>query len=290
MTIPYLPTAKYATSPFLALLLLFYGYNLCRLPSTAIDNMIANDLEKLGFTPEEVSAYLAMLEIGGGFVSTIAKKAKAHRVTTYNTLENLQKKGYVRATKKSGIMFYYPVNPKVILNQIEEVYSTAKTLIPELIDLQNTSLFKPKIQFFEGKDGIKFIFNDILESKGEVLGYTNFQVAEPAMGEYLSEYNTRAFQLKKKHRLLCPNDNFHRNFIPKNLSQRLSSGLLEIFAVNPDQFIFKNLQYIYGDKVAMISIDHDEMIGVIIESKTNFETNRSIFNLAWLGATSFVAK
>ena len=252
--------------------------------------MIANDLEKLGFTTEEVSVYLSMLEIGGGFVSTIAKKANAHRVTTYNTLENLQKKGYVRATKKSGIRFYYPVSPKVILNQIEETYNTARTLIPELIDLQNTSLFKPKIQFFEGKDGIKSIFNDILESEGEVLGYTNFQVAENAMSEYLYEYGDRALQLKKKHRLLCPNDDFHRDFVPKNLKERLDAGLLEIFAVNPDQFHFKNLQYIYADKVTTVSIETDEMIGVIIESKSNAETNRSIFNLAWLGATSFVAK
>jgi len=252
--------------------------------------MITNDLEKLGFTPEEVRVYISLLEIGGGFVSSIARKAQTHRVTTYNTLENLQKKGYVRVTKKSGIRFYYVVNPRVILNQIEDTYNTAKTLIPELIELQNTSLFKPKIQFFEGEEGIKTIFTDILDGEGEVLGYTNFQVAYEVMEDFLREYSKKALDLKKKHRLLCPNDGYHREFIPSNLAQRMDAGLLEIFAVNPTQFSFKNLQYIYGDKVATVSIERDEMIGVIIESKTNAETNRSIFNLAWLGATSFVAK
>jgi len=252
--------------------------------------MITNDLEKLGFTAEEVKAYIALLETGGGFASTIARKAQAHRVTTYNTLENLQKKGYVRVSKQAGIKFYYPVNPKVILNQIENTYNTAKTLIPELIDLQNTSSFKPKIQFFEGEEGIKDIFNDILDNEGEVLGYTNFQMAEEIMKSFLQEYNEKAFKLKKKHRLLCPNDEFHKTFIPKNLSERLNAGILEIFAVNPEQFSFKNMQYVYADKVATVSMDKDEKIGVIIESKTNAETNKSIFNLAWLGATSFVAK
>jgi sugar-specific transcriptional regulator TrmB len=252
--------------------------------------MVTNDLEKLGFTPEEVKAYIALLETGGGFASTIARKAQAHRVTTYNTLENLQKKGYVRVSKQAGIKFYYPVNPKVILNQIENTYNTAKTLIPELIDLQNTVSFKPKIQFFEGEDGVKDIFNDILDSDGEVLGYTNFKVAKEMMKSFLDEYGEKALKLKKKHRLLCPNDEFHREFIPKNLAARLNAGILEIFAVNPEQFSFKNLQYIYSDKVATISMDKDEKIGVIIESKSNAETNRSIFNLAWLGATSFVAK
>lgn len=252
--------------------------------------MITNDLEKLGFTPEEVKAYIALIETGGGFASTIARKAQAHRVTTYNTLDNLQKKGYVRVSKQAGIKFYYPVNPKVILNQIENTYNTAKTLIPELIDLQNTSLFKPKIQFFEGEEGIKDIFNDILDNEGEVLGYTNFQMVKEMMGAFMDEYGQKVLKTQKKHRLLCPNDEFHREFIPKNLKERLDADILEIFAVNPEQFSFKNLQYIYADKVATISMDRDEKIGVIIESKTNAETNKSIFNLAWLGATSFVAK
>ncbi len=252
--------------------------------------MITNDLEKLGFTPEEVKAYIALLETGGGFASTIARKAQAHRVTTYNTLDNLQKKGYVRVSKKAGIKFYYPVNPKVILNQMESTYNTAKTLIPELIDLQNTALFKPKIQFFEGEEGVKDVFNDILDHEGEVLGYTNFQMAKEMMGPFMDEYGEKVLKLRKKHRLLCPNDEFHREFIPKNLNERLKADILEIFAVNPDQFSFKNLQYVYADKVATISMDRDEKIGVIIESKTNAETNKSIFNLAWLGATSFVAK
>ncbi len=37
--------------------------------------MITNELEKLGFSTEEVKSYIALLELGGGFVSSIAKKA-----------------------------------------------------------------------------------------------------------------------------------------------------------------------------------------------------------------------
>lgn len=252
--------------------------------------MIKNDLEKLGFTSEEVNVYVALLETGGGFVSTIAKKAYAHRVTTYNTLENLEKKGFVRKTKKRGITFYYPVNPRVILNQFEDTYNTAKSLIPQLITLQNSYTFKPTIQFFEGKSEIWEVMKDILSSKTEVIGYTNYKNAEELFPEYLQEYGKQAFEKKLKHRLLCPNDEFHNNYINEFLIDRIKVDLLEIFAVNPVQFAFKNAQYIYDSKVATISFDKDELMGVIIESKSNAETNRAIFNLAWLGATSFVAK
>lgn len=251
--------------------------------------MIKNDLEQLGFSPEEVGVYVALLELGGGFVSSIARKAHAHRVTTYNTLENLEKKEFVKCTKKRGVKFFYAINPKVILNQIEAQYSVAKKIIPELIDLQNVYLFKPKIQFFDGPEVVN-ILKDLLESKTEVLGYTNYKQAEELFGNFLKEYNSIVLKTKKKFRLMCPNDEYHVKHIATHLKGRIKAGILEIFAVNPSYFPFKNALYIYDDKVATISFDKNEMMGVIIESKSNAETNRSIFNLAWLGATSFVAK
>ena len=252
--------------------------------------MITNDLEKLGFSSEEVDAYIALLEIGGGFVSSIARKAGAHRVTTYNTLENLRKKGFVKYTKRKGVKYYYAINPQVILNQIEDRYETAKDLVPELLDLQEAHHFKPKIQFFEGVDEVANILTDLLNSDGEVLGFINYEMAANIFEDYVKDYYATAMKVGKKFRLLCPNDEFHSRYIKENLKERVDAGILEIFAVNPEMFPVKNAQYIYDDKVATISLEKDEMIGVIIESMSNAETSRSIFKLAWLGATSFVAK
>jgi len=252
--------------------------------------MITNDLEKLGFSSEEVSSYIALLELGGGFVSNVAKRAGAHRVTTYNTLENLRKKGFAKVSKKRGVRFYYPINPQIILNQIEDSYKTAKGIVPMLIDLQSAHQFRPKIQFFEGIDEVSEILMDLLNTDGEVLGFTNYQLGAEVFEKHLDKYYSKALMGKKKFRLLCPNDEFNTAYIKNHLQARINAGILEIFAVNPKTFPVKNAEYIYGDKVATISLDKNEMIGVIIESPSNAETNRSIFNLAWLGATSFVAK
>jgi len=252
--------------------------------------MITNELEKLGFSNEEVNAYIALLEIGGGFVSSIARKAGAHRVTTYNTLENLRKKGFAKFTKRKGVKFYYAINPQVILNQIEDRYKTAKDLVPELMDIQKAHHFKPKIQFFEGVSEVSNILTDLLNSDGEVLGFINYEMAVDVFEEYLDEYYLTASKINKKFRLLCPNDEYNSKYIKTNLKERIDTGTLEIFAVNPELFPVKNAQYIYDDKVATISLERDETIGVIIESMSNAETSRSIFKLAWLGATSFVAR
>lgn len=252
--------------------------------------MIKDELEKLGFTSEEADCYTALMETGGGFVSSIARKAHSHRVTTYNTLENLERKGLVRKMKKRGILFFYPVNPRFLLNQIEDQYKTAQSVVPELISLQNSFSFKPKMQLYEGKDGLWEIFKDMMGSQTEVVGYTNFKMASELFPDYLEVYGKEVLKLKLKHRLLCPNDDFHIAYIGEKLMDRINADILEIFAINPVQFAFKNAQYIYEDKVVTISFDRDELMGAILESKNNAETNRAIFNLAWLGATSFVAK
>ena len=75
-------------------------------------------------------------------------------------------------------------------------------------------------------------------------------------------------------------------FYPKNFDR----NLVEILFVNPDQFPFQYEINIYGNRVSVLSLNPNEMIGMIIESRVYADTQRAIFQLAWLGATSFVAK
>jgi len=67
-------------------------------------------------------------------------------------------------------------------------------------------------------------------------------------------------------------------------------NLIEIFFVNPEEFQFENDIIIYENKVAIVSLNADELFGVIIESPVYAKTEKSIFGLAWLGATAFVAR
>ncbi|MFH1533734.1 MAG: helix-turn-helix domain-containing protein [Nitrospirota bacterium] len=252
--------------------------------------MVKSELSKLGFSQEEANVYTVLLGIGGGGASSIAKKAGSHRVTTYNTLENLEKKGFLRKTKKNGVLFYMPVDPQVILDRAEGDYRVAKGLIPELVKLQGKHRFKPNVRFLEGKSRVGEIFDDMLECKGEIVGFVNFKYVSELYPDFLENYNKEALKKGKNHRFLCPNDEFHEKYFENNLIDLAENDLLKIFAVDPVKFVFKNAQYIYDNKVSMLSFDRNEMMGVIIESSNNAETNRAIFDLAWLGATSFVAK
>ena len=68
------------------------------------------------------------------------------------------------------------------------------------------------------------------------------------------------------------------------------SSLLEILFVNPGEFPFKNDIAIYEDKVAIMSLSKDEIISILIENKNVADTMKAVFDLSWLGATSFIAR
>ena len=71
-------------------------------------------------------------------------------------------------------MKYFSVeSPQILVNQMEEKFQKAKKLLPELLSITNTIAYKPKIQYYEGAQGIKNIFEATLKAKGEIVGYTN---------------------------------------------------------------------------------------------------------------------
>ena len=253
--------------------------------------MLISDLEQLGLSEEESKVYMAVLELGGSYVSAIAKKAKVHRVSCYHTLDNLVRKGIISSFTKDKMKYFAVESPKILVNQMEERFHKAEKLLPELLSITNAMAYKPKIQYYEGLNGIKNIFEDTLTAEGEVLGYTNLaELPEVVTKEYLTDYAQRKIQRGIKTRMLSPISDHALSYTKKYYPKKFDKNLVEIFFINPKEFMFDYEINIYGNKVSIVSLNPDELMGMIIESPLYAKTQRAIFNLAWLGATSFVAR
>ena len=248
------------------------------------------ELLKLGLSNEEARIYLACLEINGGPVSVIARKADVHRVSCYHTLENLLKKKLLSQYNKNGVKYFAPEPPEQLLKLAEERMNMAKSLLPELKSLAGSLAFKPKIRFYEGRDGVEKVFNESLSAKREILGYTNLKNVTEFFPQFFERYTHEKLRKKIKTRYLSPNTvdsvGIMRKFLPKEYNR----NLMEILLVNKDQFLFKNEVLIFGNSVGIVSLNQDELLGLIVESPTFARTMKAVFDLAWLGATAFVAK
>lgn len=251
--------------------------------------MIA-ELTHLGLSEEEAKVYLACLEVNGGPVSVIARKAGVHRVGCYHTLENLLSKKLLSQFNRNGVKCFAPEPPEKLESIAQERVKLAKSLMPELKSLIISSGAKPKIRFYEGRDGVERVFNESLEAKGEILGYTNLKAVTDFFPEFFKSYTRERLEKGIKTRYLSPNTVETVHVIDPFLPKKYDPNLIEILLVNKEQFPFENEILIFGNTVGIVSLEKDELLGLLVESSTFAQTMKAVFDLAWLGATAFVAK
>jgi len=259
-------------------------------PFTIDPPLMLTELTKIGLTDEEARIYLACLEIGGGAVSVIARKAKTPRVNCYYTIENLLKKKLLSQYNKNGVKCFAPEPPEQLLKMAEEKVNLTKGILPELKSLVSTLGFKPKIRFYEGREGVERVFTESLTAKKEILGYTNLKNATEFFPEFFRHYTHTKLKKKIKTRYLSPTTVETVHVLDPFLPSEYDANLIEILLVNKHQFLFENEVLIFGNSVGIVSLNKDELLGLIVESATFARTMKAVFDLAWLGATAFVAR
>lgn len=253
--------------------------------------MITTELQSLGLSSDEAKVYYALLQLGGSYVSAIAKKAGVHRVVCYKILDELVVRGLVSSFTKSNVKHFAIESPAILVRKQEEKLKQAERLLPQLLSITNDLAYKPKIQYYEGWEGMQNIFEETLTATGELVGYTNLaDLPKVIPEEYLCEYAARKIAKKLKTRMLSPHTSAALKYLKTYYPKGFDQNLVEILFVNPREFLFEYEITVYGDKVAILSLNPQERMGLIIESPVYAKTQRAAFQLAWLGATSFVAK
>ena len=142
-------------------------------------------LQNYGLSEKEARVYLTVLELGTSIASTIARRAELNRVTVYTILEDLKKDGIVNETTKEGVKYYSVISPDILLKQLEQKYESFKEKVPELLALAEKFGSKPKIQFFEGLEGMKKMYGDQLSSKTDLLAFMGRHEINEKLSDYL---------------------------------------------------------------------------------------------------------
>ena len=236
--------------------------------------MIQNTLESIGLNGKEARIYLAALETGSSPVSKIASKAKLNRVTAYDILEKLVKKGLISFFTKNRIKYFTATDPEIMVEEFKKRAAELQKALPDLKRLHGDTIH-PRVQYFEGLEGIKSIYADTLKSKTEILNYGNSQEIRSHWPTYDEDYVKKRAGLKINLRGIAIDDQYGRW-----VQSRDGENFREIRLVSKDKFNFTNEINIYDDKLAIISFK-DELIGMIIESPEIANTQRAIFKMVW---------
>src|SRR3989344_6025513 len=163
-----------------------------------IENLdFKKSLEYIGFSEKEVLVYLALLELGKGTVTEISRKAGINRPTGYHILASLEAKELVKVSGKEPKQEYISESPdqieKMLLKKIEtdQAYiQEARKIIPELKSIHSVA-DRPKVLFYEGKEGLEKVYEDTLSSHETIRAYANVNEMHQALPHYFPEYYRR---------------------------------------------------------------------------------------------------
>jgi len=171
-------------------------------------------LEKAGFTKGEIRVYLALLRLGETTTGDIIKKSKITGSKVYEILEKLIEKGLVSYIIKEKTKYFQASSPKRLLDYInkkeEEIKNQKRDIEKVIPSLEEIQKFKQKVQssqIFEGYEGVKTVFNLILESLKPNEEYYAFSLGEELRNKnlmlFLQNYHTKRIRKKVKVKIIA---------------------------------------------------------------------------------------
>ncbi len=240
-------------------------------------------LVTIGFSEHQAAVYMALLKLGRATVSEIARKAGINRTTGYDILDSLVEKGMVTISGKKPKQEYVAESPQRIGTYLEaeaertsKQISIAKELIPELSSAHNVT-DRPRVMFYEGKEGLERVYEDTLTSHEPIRGYANVEDMHNTLPNYFPRYYARRAEKKIMIRGIFPATPAALERTRHDAEETRESALIPA-----DQYYFSPEIDIYDDKVMIAS--WREKLGIIIQSKEVAEAMKSIYELAWAEA------
>ncbi|MBI4980749.1 hypothetical protein HZC30_04310 [Candidatus Woesearchaeota archaeon] len=237
--------------------------------------MDTEPLRQFGLTENEIKVYLANLELGSATANNLAKRANLPRPTTYDVLTTLKEKGLASHVVKSGVYYFEAANPAKLLNVLKEREEKISKLLPDLLSIQKTVTEKPKIELYEGVEGLKSVIDDLIATNQPILTLSSTKDLLGRLVFFFPNYIKRRVEAKIPIKVITEKTKRTEALLKKQKEEyremRFVSKELE----------FPNAIYIYGNKIALLNLNREPLTGIIIENEELNKTFRITFELLW---------
>jgi len=242
--------------------------------------MFEKYLQDIGLSGKEATIYLSLLQVDNASVLELSKKTTIKRPTVYVILNSLSKKGLVSQTtvgKKTKYIAEPPERLETFFQRrkqlLEEYARRAPEIITELKSIDREAGERPIVKFFEGRDGIISMSEEIFSRAEKSTAYLIYP------RDLVEQFFTEAERKKYRERRLKKNISakviytYDKDSLPSdNTGERIKVDK-QIYPITCDILII--------DNIVKIAILGKKLSGILIESEDFATTFRSIFNLAF---------
>ena len=244
--------------------------------------MLEKYLQNIGLSDKESIVYISLIQVDTTSVLDLSRKTKLKRPTVYVILESLAKKGLVSETTV-GKKTHYQAEPPERLETfverqklvLEESQKTLKDVIPQLKSIQRESSQKPIVKYFEGRDGIISMLEELFagvpnKKNGETyLLYPKDQLDELFTNQEREKYRSIRISRNIKSKVLYTSEK----------SEKPSDATGDRIKIDGKKYPITCDISIYEDKVKISTLGK-KLSGIFIRNKDFAETLRSLMILS----------
>ncbi len=252
-----------------------------------MESISNTDLQRFGLSDKEAITYSTLLEDGESSVAEISKKTNTKKGSAYNILTALISRGIVEQSQIKPKALYRVTDPAKFRDlireqqvQVQENASLLETLLPHLVSTYNTTTNAPSVRIYEGLEGVKTVYGEILRSK------TKEQLTiVSSKGSMQDDEETRAYirtMRLERARLHIKNRIIGRE-LPNTKKHILNDNpelLVERRLVDP-QFLNNPAEILIWNNCIALAATRNPQIITVIENESIAETFRNIFEYMW---------
>jgi len=231
--------------------------------------MNINNLQEMGLTKNEALVYRALLELGPSLAWQIARKTGMHRRSVYDTTEMLIQKGLIGYILRNNRRLFEANNPQRFLDLVKEKEEIANSFMGEMMALYGKTKEKQETNFYKGKQGLKFVFEEQIAEGKEILIIGASPLAYEILQFYFHWFDKRRAEKRIKTRIIF-------NKIDKKIRIPLSE-----IRYMPKKYTSPLAVNIYGSKVVLIMWSKDNPFAIVIKQKEIADGYRNYFEMMW---------
>lgn len=252
--------------------------------STTDKKRVQSLLGQLGCNDREVDIYLESLLRGPSSIQELARAMKVHRVTVHSAVELLIDKGLMTETRKGKRRLIVAREPEHLHQIIQKKENELQVMranvdyVSQLLDqVQKGDGSRPTVKFYEGADGFKYMLEETLKTKGEVLVFTYVDLFSKVLGpDYLEDYFVRRAAKGIHTRLIFPPCSFADRVNKKAEKYRIQVRLLS------EELTWKSGIFAWDDTIALMSYTEGKFTTTFIENADIAQFYRVVlFEMCW---------
>jgi len=237
---------------------------------------IIDALESFGLSNKESQVYLACLSLGDDTATNISIKSGLPRTLTYDLLERLIDLGLVSYSVKDKKKYFRAADPKELIRIIKDKETKIQDVMGELQKLNSLKgTIRPKVEIYEGREGIKTAANDIIHSDiTEMYALSGEKSSIAVMPVFFTKWHHERIKNKIFVKTI-----YNDSGVAKDRLKNRSFGMMD-YRFAPMSIGNPVTTIIYKNRILMISWTEDPF-AILIENEHFYNNYKQYFEQLW---------